>query len=198
MPANCRQRGGKSWAYLQETSLNASLVLVPHRRGSSQVALANSQLSSEEADAWYVEGGMSFEKALMARINHIRGNGKWATREGPDRDPYLINLLASTTIVMQMMEHIGHAQAQKILGYRLSGGATLEGTERETLAHNKVIQLCRIIDGATQAITHAAGDPRHGPKGVVFFNYRVGDVNKQHNATPGILNDVRMAAAAHG
>ena len=190
----CVERGQKSWRYLQAIRLNASLVMVPHREGSSQVGLANSTLSSGEADTWYVDTPTTFNDALTARLNHIGSGRAWADGPGVDDDPCLIDLLASTTVAMQMMEHIGYAQAQRILGYRLSGGAALRDTPGETLALQKFGQLCHVIDSANAWLR--AG--RNTLRGVVLFNYRIGDVNRQHNASEGILRDVRRVAAAHG
>lgn len=190
----CVTRGRKSWRYLQAIRLNASLVMVPHREGSSQVGLANSTLSSGEANMWYVDTPTTFDEAVAARLSHIGGRGAWADGPGVDGDPCLIDLLASTTVVMQMMEYIGYAEAQRILGYRLSGGATLSGTPGESLALRKVDQLCGLIESVDTWL----GKKGHKLRGVVLFNYRIGDVNRQHNAGAGILHDVRSVAAEHG
>ena len=185
----CVQRGRKSWKYLQAIGLNASLVMVPHRIGSGQVAHANDTLSAEEATTWYVDKPTTFDQALTTWVGHLDRRPPWPQGPGVANDPCLIDLLASTTVVMQMMEYIGYQEARRILGYRLSGGATMGGT-REALALQKVYQLCGIIDAVNTNVNNTL-------QGVVLFNYRIGDVNKQHNASAGILNDVRKAAAAH-
>ncbi len=184
--APCVSRGRKSWRYLKSIGLGASLVMVPDRMGQTAVAYANNTLSTAQADQWYDDRNSAFDTLMAARVDAITGPASWPTGTGPARDPGLIDLLASTSVVMQMMQHLGQAEAQKILGYRLSGGVGLTPRAQE-LAHRKVNALCAIIDGARMA---SGGTP----KGVVLFNYRVGDVNRQHNANPTILGEVCTAA----
>jgi hypothetical protein len=88
------------------------------------------------------------------------------------------------------MQHIGYTNAQKILGYRLSGVADLDKGSKET-AEKKVKKLCQLIDRLNK-------DRGGELKGVVLFNSRVGDMNKQHNATTNILGQVAAAATNEG
>ncbi len=192
--APCVMRGRKSWRYLKSIGLNASLAMVQDRMGQTAVALANSKLSAEQVDRWYVEHrnapDTDFDPIMAQRVNATQSVNDWMRGTGPAGDPRLIDLLASTSVVMQMMQYLGRAEAQKILGYRLSGGARLDPTARD-LAHRKVRDLCQMIDGATTA---SGGKP----SGIVLFNYRIGDVNLQHNANSTILGQVCEAAAAPG
>ncbi len=210
--ANCVARGRKSWFYLRSIDCLPSLVIVPNMQSSNIVNLANALLSADEADRWLTD-----QVAFLATIAATPGVEKtgfdrliadqidkmwlehpqrlnWPEGKGPSDDQRLIDLLCSTSIVMQMMDHLGWANAQKILGYRLSGGEGLSQAARET-AEKKVKQLIQLIDRATDE----AGKQGFYPvQGVVLFNFRTGDVNPQHDANLSLLSHVRQVAAAKG
>jgi hypothetical protein len=96
---------------------------------------------------------------------------------------------------MQMMDHLGYAEAQKILGYRLSGGESLTRDAKAT-AEKKVVELHGAI---AKAVAEVAMKPSHPVvNGVLLFNFRIGDVNPQHDANLSILAQVRQVAAAQG
>lgn len=190
--APCVVRGRKSWKYLKSIGLHASLVLVPDHKGQSAVAYANSTLGTAEANDCYDTQNSDFDLLMRARVTAKAkvGAKAWPIGAGPETDPGLIDLLGSTTVAMQMMQHLGYSEAQKILGYRLSGGAALGETAKST-AHAKVTALCEMIDGAKTATGGT-------PSGVLLFNYRLGEVNKQHNANKDILEQVCKVAADMG
>jgi len=211
--ANCVVRGRKSWFYLKAIGCVPSLVIVPDARGSSVVTLANSLLSATTADNYLATqtnfinthaSTTGFDKTGFDRVmaeqiaqmwrDHPRGM-PWPTGKGPTDDPRLIDLLCSTSVVMQMMDHLGVAEAQKILGYRLSGGQSLS-QEARTTAEHKVVRLHRAIDDAVAEVKKH--DSRAVVKGVVLFNFRIGDVNTQHDSNLSILGQVRKEAAAKG
>ncbi|KAL2128094.1 hypothetical protein VTI74DRAFT_9735 [Chaetomium olivicolor] len=130
----------------------------------------------DQTDGGYDTENSDFDALMKARVDAMAkaGPAGWPTGIGPAKDTGLIDLLASTS---------------KILGYRLSSGAALSDRAK-TLAYAKFNALYIVIDRAKTKTAEV--------KGVVLFNYRIGDVNKQHNANPTILLDVREAVAKKG
>ena len=194
--APCVARGRKSWQYLKSIGLGASLVIVGNDDTQSAVGRVNDALTTALATSKYIANNQSFDTVIKGQIDAlVEGNGHAPrvadgnSTTGPSYDPSLINIWASTSVAMQMMQHLGLSTAQKILGYRLSGGANLKDSAKR-LAEQKFIALCGIIDTAKKANREL--------KGVVLFNYRIGDVNTQHDSNPGILKNVHDAAVAMG
>ena len=213
--ANCVARGRKSWFYLRSIDCLPSLVIVPKIQSSNVVNLANTLLNADEADRWFADqlgflatnaATLDMERTGFDRVvadqiekmwtEHQRLN--WPGGKGPSDDPRLIDLLCSTSIVMQMMDHLGWADAQKILGYRLSGGEGLSQAAKDT-AEKKIMSLLQTIDSAVDEATKQGSSAVKGVvEGVVLFNFRIGDVNGQHDANVLILSQVRRMAAAKG
>ena len=210
--ANCVARGRKSWFYLRSIDCLPSLVIVPNIQSPNVVNLANALLSADEADRWFADqlGFLAtnaatpdlektgFDRVVADQIDKMWSEHpqrlNWPEGKGPSDDGRLIDLLCSTSIVMQMMDHLGWADAQKILGYRLSGGEGLTQAAKDT-AEKKVMHLLQIIDRAVDEATKP-GFP--AVQGVVLFNFRIGDVNGQHDANLSILRQVRRKAADKG
>ncbi len=211
--APCVTRGRKSWFYLWSIGRLPSLVIVPDDVGAGVVGRANTFLSADAADKWLARqtdfvkkngstpdfSARAFEMVIGDEIDKMWQDNPhgmaWPARDGPAKDPRLIDLWCSTSVVMQMMDYLGYAEAQKILGYRLSGGASMSKAATDT-AENKVVQLHNAIAGAVAKV--AGRDSKAVVKGVLLFNFRVGDLNTQHDANIPLLTQVRQQAAAHG
>lgn len=187
----CLKNGGGSWNYLQSTRLYTPVV-IPDVASGSAWSVVSTAISTTKADRQFDTLQKSWEKHEKVNFDKFINNYTMAKTkgQGPDNDPHLISLWCSTSVVMQIMQHIGYTNAQKILGYRLSGVADLDKGSKET-AEKKVKKLCQLIDRLNK-------DSGGELKGVVLFNSRVGDMNKQHNATTNILGQVAAAATNEG
>ncbi|KAK3984320.1 hypothetical protein QBC44DRAFT_375316 [Cladorrhinum sp. PSN332] len=194
-----RTRG--SWEYMNSIGLSTSLVIVPYKRGRKIIATANEDLTHAIAEKNFLEQlstkakGKSFSFASVLKELREKGNpGPGPDQEpeedellGPVKDPKLVHIWCSTSIVMQMMNYLGFRQSQKILGYHLSGGSQMpQGVK--TAAEGKFLDLCATINAQCTPKT----------KGVVLFNYRIGDVNTQHDANMNIFTQVRELCRARG
>jgi hypothetical protein len=106
--------------------------------------------------------------------------------KGPDAEDNLIHLLMSTSVVMQLMQYIGVEHSQIILGERLCAGLN-DGQLKA--ADDKLKALKSTIEKAKEG---------QAVKKVLLFNYRLGEVNKQHDSCRSILEQVKKLARAKG
>ena len=218
-------RGRTSWTYLHSIGLKSALVIVPDRKGQGQFQIINDSLTWVECmttfqrqNNYYTETDFTdFDTLAWLEVLQLHSkvykiaresNGKRRTlpvleNQGPGKQGYLVDLAASTSIVMQQMKYLGPLNTYHILGHRLSGGT--EGPEGDipndtrNKAGIKVQKLTEIIRKIQQAVNKAkkTGNVRD-LKGVVIFNYRLGDVNVQHDSNPQILDQFKSLAGSKG
>ena len=187
-----RARG--SWRYLTTIGLTTAVVLVRDGTGPLFWPYVHDYLTWDEVHEAYrrQSRGMvprTFDDMVVGEIEAMGGNPPaldYRVKHGPTREPQLVDLLCSTSAAMQLMQYLGVRQSQMILGYRLSGGPQRTRWVEE-VATQKLQQLVEKIDQVYRAVDNLGG--------VLLFNYRLGDVNKQHDSNVDILAQVRRLAA---
>ena len=107
-----------------------------------------------------------------------------ATDRGPREEQSLIPLWASITMLMQLMQHLGIENSLRILDSRLSGDIELKDVNKQS-AKDLFENFFGVLNKALKSTKK---------KGVLLFNYCLGDVNKQHDANDQILNQVKGLA----
>jgi hypothetical protein len=190
------KRARSSWRYLTTIGLTTAVVLVRDGTGPVFWPHVHDYLTWDEVDAAYRRQGsgmipQSFDDIVVGEMEAMGGIPPvidYKVKHGPEREPQLVDLLCSTSAVMQLMKYLGVQQSQMILGYRLSGGSHRTRWVEE-VATQKLQQLVEIIDEVYSVVDDV------DLEGVLLFNYRLGDVNKQHDSNVDILEQVRRLAA---
>ncbi|KAK4223409.1 hypothetical protein QBC38DRAFT_373119, partial [Podospora fimiseda] len=193
-------KAGVSWEYLKSIRFPASLVIF--KRCTEMTASAEVKRNKETAYRRFVEKNLdhniaekSFElqqKYPEKSFNDWLGDDEIlkAKNDGTDvPNDQIIHLWCSTTIVMQMMNYLGIAESQKILGSHLSGchlSRVAGDIDVQGVANRKFNELCVLINQR-----FIAEPAEKKPKGVVLFNFRKGEVNGQHDSSIEIFNQVR-------
>ena len=208
-------RGRGAWRFLKGIGLTGALIIVPDRKGLPNLEHVNDSLTYEECnkayDSQFTIEEPDFDEIVWDRIKEMwrvtqkDGRSQFPPDRGTKTEDYLVHLLVSTSIVMQQMKYLGPAAAKKILGYRLSGGVPGPGGEvpvdiRQQAA-GKLLKLIKKIEIARARIRLARQGAHPGIpefKGVIIFNYRIGDVNRQHDSNLDILRQVKRLSGERG
>ncbi|KAK0716545.1 hypothetical protein B0T21DRAFT_396119 [Apiosordaria backusii] len=143
------RNGRNTWNSYNTIGLDTVLMPVDTKNNHDKITAPHTNLSSPLIDrAYRKQRTHSVDQQTFDTIPLIFGHSETTQAVGPtgvNADPRVISLHCSTSIVMQMIDQLGKATSQKILGYRLSGGGrpTFERTKR--LAEEKVETLCQKI-----------------------------------------------------
>ena len=184
-----KKNGKGAWKYLKSIGLPSALAGVRFA-SYTQWELANRSLTWDIIHALDQEQEVSqttkpIDEEFERVFTSISGIDKAPTGDyGPNADDKLIPLLVTTSVVMQLIQYLGVEESQIILGRRLCQGLP---DDLVKVAQDNLQKLEKVILKATT---------QSGKEKVLLFNYRLGQVNTQHDSNRTILEQIKKVAAA--
>lgn len=171
---------GMMWSLTPETeeAANVRTLQIPHNI-AKPVSLAKEVLFPNEGEI------PELAKSDISPPYEFDGNEEVLIGPGP-----MLHLWASTAITMQYLyEPEKRARRIQYLQEQLGNTSNINSTWFQ--------QACTLRDKLVMLATQEGVD-RSNEKRVLIFNYRKGDVNKQHDGNISLLNSVSKFAATKG
>ena len=159
--------GSNSWARMA----NASTA-----KGFNDANLEQGRRPADEQD---------FDSIVTAGTNALSRKKLTKGKIKPRNDPDMFSLWCSTSIVGQLMQNLGVANAQKILGHRFSLGLT---DEMKQVCDDRIAKLKSTIADVQR---------EQDVQKVVLLTYRKGDINAIHDTNSDLMKQIKETTKAN-